>query len=270
MLKRIKNIKGSCPNSVRTFFQTLGEATLRNVSHEKTVSRWAKYYNSIGPDGDKTQFEKDLKKYAFTHSWRNSIRIIQEYSGIDNDKDVLDAGCGWGRMLLGLVDLYSGMNITALDYQQEAIDRGCKFIGESPNGNKITWTTGDIQSLPFPDESFDVIYSARVFQHLNFPEKGAAELIRVLRTGGTFVVFLQNKLCPLNITYYSRLYTPCQVKKWFAGKPVSSLRVASMDFFPGLLALTEEFPLCLERVLECIPLLNQFGGKILISGMKSP
>lgn len=229
---------------------------------------WRKYYSSIGITGDKSLFEKDFNKFTFTHTWRNSIRIIRKYSGIGNNKDVLDAGCGWGRMLFGLVDQYSGMNVTALDFQKDAVEKGRELIGERPNGNKITWISGDVQALDLPDNSFDVIYSARVFQHLNFPEKGAAELVRVLRPGGRFAVFVQNKLCPLNMTYYSRLYTPTQVKKWFDTQPITNVKTTSMDFYPGLLVFNDDLAMRFERILENIPILNLFGGKVLIIGTK--
>lgn len=241
---------------------------MRNVSHEYTIARWGKYYSSIGVKGNESIFKKEFKKFTFTHTWRNSIRIIQKYSGIGDNKDVLDAGCGWGRMLLGLVDQYSGMNVTALDFQKDAVEKGRELIGEDTNGNKITWTTGDIQAIDVADNSFDVVYSVRVFQHLNSPEKGAAELVRVLRPGGRFVVFIQNKLCPLNMTYYSRLHTPSQVKKWFDTLPIINVRTTSMDFYPGLLAFNDDLAMRFERMLENIPLLNLFGGKVLISGTK--
>lgn len=243
---------------------------MRNVSFEVTTKRWSKYYSSIEGKNGQEKFNKDFKKYTFTHTWNNSIRIIQKYAGIENGKKILDAGCGWGRLLLGIVDRYSDLKISALDFQADAIEKGKRIIGEKNNNNNIQWVTGDIQNLQFEDNSFDSIYSARVFQHLNSPEKGAEEIFRVLRPGGRFVIFLQNKVCPLNITYYSRLYSPKQVNNWFRSLPVKNLHCTTMDFYPPFLGFgfIRSFSLKIETLLENIPMLNNFGGKVIITGTK--
>lgn len=43
---------------------------------------------------------------------------------------------------------------------------------------------GSADSLPFDDGEFDSIVSTHVFEHLEFPEKAAAEAYRVLKRGG--------------------------------------------------------------------------------------
>jgi len=45
-------------------------------------------------------------------------------------------------------------------------------------------TEGDAMALPFPDASFDAVVSTSVFEHLQHPDRAAAEVARVLRPGG--------------------------------------------------------------------------------------
>lgn len=47
---------------------------------------------------------------------------------------------------------------------------------------------GDVQALPFPDESFDSIVCLEVLEYVESPRKAAVELDRVLAPGGTLVV----------------------------------------------------------------------------------
>ena len=57
------------------------------------------------------------------------------------------------------------------------------------------------EALPFPDESFDLVYSANVLEHTNEPARVLAESFRVLRTGGTLQFEIPNFL-----SYYEGHY----------------------------------------------------------------
>ena len=60
-------------------------------------------------------------------------------------------------------------------------------IDLQPN-NTLDIAPGDVQSLPFPDESFDSIVCLEVLEYIESPRKAAVELYRVLAPGGTLVV----------------------------------------------------------------------------------
>lgn len=243
---------------------------MREKTALETKLAWKAYYESLAEGDESGVFKEEFSKYVGTHTWNNSVRVINEYGAINDGDSVLDAGCGWGRMLLGLLEKHHDLNVTAVDLTAEALKTGENIIGNNRNGNKINWISGDLQNLELADESFDVVYSSRVLQHLNAPEKGVSELMRVLKKNGRFVFFLQNKLCPLNYSYYSRLYTPFQVRNWFSGLDTHELHVASMDFYPHFIkmGLSEQSQLNFERVLEKFPLLNLLGGKVLVWGTK--
>jgi demethylmenaquinone methyltransferase/2-methoxy-6-polyprenyl-1,4-benzoquinol methylase len=46
----------------------------------------------------------------------------------------------------------------------------------------------DVMSLPYDDQSFDVVMAAHVLEHLPDPQRALAEMVRVLKPGG--MVFL--------------------------------------------------------------------------------
>jgi SAM-dependent methyltransferase len=58
---------------------------------------------------------------------------------------------------------------------------------------------GDLERMPFPSSSVDVVISRSVFEHLEHPDRVLAEIQRVLRPGGRLVVTTPNKY------YYSCL-----------------------------------------------------------------
>ena len=97
------------------------------------------------------------------------VRITQELipEGVTS---VLDVGCGDGAVTNSLVD--DGLEVTGIDASKVALSY---FRGKS--------IVGDIEKLPFANDSFDVVISTEVLEHLP-PKKGdlvLAELERVAR-----------------------------------------------------------------------------------------
>jgi ubiquinone/menaquinone biosynthesis C-methylase UbiE len=244
--------------------------SLRDATEEQTKESWKHYYSSLAGRQAAEVFQKEFDTYTYVHTWYNSIRIIERYTRMEDGARVLDAGCGWGRMLLGVLEHHQGLDVTAMDLQDDALQIGRKLIGEDCEGNRIDWQTGNLECLKFADETFDIVYSARVFQHLDDPAKGIQEIVRTLKPGGRFLIFLQNKLCPLNRDYYARMYTPEEVEDWFEGVSTTTRTVSSMDFYPG--KLNRLFPLSVRMGIEAamghVPVIRRFGGKVVVWGVK--
>jgi SAM-dependent methyltransferase len=66
------------------------------------------------------------------------------------------------------------------------------FAANGIDPERITDSTGE--SLPFPDESFDIVYSANVLEHTENPEQVLREAVRVLRPGGALYIEIPNFL----------------------------------------------------------------------------
>ena len=117
----------------------------------------------------------------------DDLKPLAKYTR-DGDK-VLDLCCGNGR----LYQLFDGMSIhyIGLDQSEELIKRAWeKFPG-------VDFSVGDMRELPFPDDSYDVIYSIAAFHHLANAEdrlKVLAEMRRVLKPGGRLVMTNWNLL----------------------------------------------------------------------------
>lgn len=93
---------------------------------------------------------------------------------------LLDLGCGKAEksnMFAGL-----GYTVTGIDVTKEYLDAARAAYPH------ISFVEHDISTLPFPDNSFDVVYSSSVLQYLDYPEV-IKEVYRVLRPGGVFVSF---------------------------------------------------------------------------------
>jgi SAM-dependent methyltransferase len=97
---------------------------------------------------------------------------------------VLDVACGSGSFLLCAAD--RGLELVGLDVSPTAIE----LARERVPGAALH--VGDAEQLPFEDSSFDVVTCLGSLEHFPSPERGAAEIARVLRPDGRAVVFVPN------------------------------------------------------------------------------
>ena len=80
-------------------------------------------------------------------------------------------------------------NIEAIDLDPNRIAELKKNFSERPEfGKKIKLSVGSLTSLPFPNETFDLIICSEVIEHIPEDAKAVSELGRVLKKGGTLLL----------------------------------------------------------------------------------
>lgn len=92
-------------------------------------------------------------------------------------RHVLDVGCGPGE---------AAERIGASGVEVEALDISERMVALT-RARGVSARVGDVQALPFEDESFDVALAAWMLYHVPDVGRGIAELARVLRPGGRLV-----------------------------------------------------------------------------------
>ena len=94
---------------------------------------------------------------------------------------VLDVACGTGVVAVTAARL--GARVTGLDLTPELLERARENARIA--GVDIEWHQGDVEQLPFADGTYDMVLSQ--FGHIFAPRPDAAiaEMLRVLRPGGT-------------------------------------------------------------------------------------
>jgi len=96
---------------------------------------------------------------------------------------VLDIGCGRGQLLRAFRQ--SGCDVTGTEFSDDA----CRFAREVL---KLPVRVGLLKELNFPDNSFDVVVMWHVLEHVSDPRPTIAEVARILRPGGIFLVAVPN------------------------------------------------------------------------------
>lgn len=93
---------------------------------------------------------------------------------------VLDLACGTGNG--ALLAARRDCDVTGIDYAPSLIERARKRA--DAEGLDADFRVGDVQELPFPDGSFDVVVSLFGVMFAPDQEKAASELLRVCKSGG--------------------------------------------------------------------------------------
>ena len=100
-------------------------------------------------------------------------------------REVLDFGCGSGYGTARIADLCK--RIVGIDISTDAVEYArSKFRADNLEFTAIAPV--EQQPLPFADQSFDVVLSFQVIEHVPDVDRYLAEIGRVLRPGGIFVV----------------------------------------------------------------------------------
>jgi SAM-dependent methyltransferase len=123
--------------------------------------------------------------------------------GVGAGTTVIDVGCGAGRHAF---EAYRrGADVIAFDQDAaelntiDAILRAMKEAGEVPESAKAETVKGDALDLPYADGTFDCVIASEILEHVPEDNQAIAELIRVLKPGGSLAVtvprWLPERVC---------------------------------------------------------------------------
>jgi 2-polyprenyl-3-methyl-5-hydroxy-6-metoxy-1,4-benzoquinol methylase len=158
---------------------------------ERAREQWSKdpagaVYGSSHEVGSREFFEEvERHRYQEYAPWMPEVMGFDQFAG----KQLLEVGCGMGTDLLQFAR--GGARITGVDLTPRSIEisrRHLSLYGESGD-----FALADCETLPFADESFDVVYSNGVLHHTPDTAGAVREIHRVLRPGGQTRVMLYHR-----------------------------------------------------------------------------
>jgi ubiquinone/menaquinone biosynthesis C-methylase UbiE len=142
------------------------------------------------PVGSRGFFD-DLDQYHF-EKLHHLLRLVNfdGYAG----RQVLEVGCGAGVDLARFAR--GGAVVTGVDVAQSAIDLArANFAQQGLAGE---FHVADAERLPFPDNTFDLVYAHGVVQYTADPQRLVDECRRVVKPGGEAIFQVYNRISWLN------------------------------------------------------------------------
>jgi ubiquinone/menaquinone biosynthesis C-methylase UbiE len=134
------------------------------------------------------------------HANEESLRLLVELAELSGEDTVLDVACGTGMVACAFAEVarrVSGIDLTSAMLEQ------ARLLAQQRNLSNLSWYHGDIETLPFSDNSFSVVLSRYAFHHFLNPGPVIREMSRVCHPGGKIMI-IDALLPPEKIDAYNR------------------------------------------------------------------
>lgn len=190
----------------------------------------ATMFDNIAPKYD---FLNQLLSLGIHKGWRRkAIRLLEE----QKPKTILDIATGTADFAIEAMKL-NPTKVVGVDISEGMLKLGRDKIMKLGLQNKIELKTGDSESLPFPNNSFDAItvgFGVRNFENL---EKGVADIYRVLNPDGMLVILEFSKPIHFPVkqvyNFYFKYVTPFVGKLFSKDSSAYTYLPESVKAFPA-------------------------------------
>ena len=179
--------------------------------------------SDLSSEQDRRRYFEDIARKRYEgREWH--VPIVAKFPAF-HGKDVLEIGCSIATD--GLEFARNGARYVGVDLTPKSIELAKERFNLFGVPGQFEVADAE-KELPFPDDSFDHIYSFGVIHHSPVPERIVREIYRVLRPGGTLTVMLYNRS---SVNYYIEIMFLRKIFRW----------CLLPAFMPGLLAAVTGF-----------------------------
>jgi SAM-dependent methyltransferase len=199
------------------------------------------------------------REYFAEYKIRDIAREYARYGEAGASPGILDFGSGNGGSVQYVQKYFPTARLTCLDVSRRSLE-----VAQSRFPSLAQYVHFDGGHVPFPEDHFDIAYTACVFHHIDHAEHVALlrELHRVLRPGGTLFLFEHNPYNPLTVRIvnscpfdeHARLIRGPAMRRRIKAAGFAATAIRYRVFFPHVLRFLRP----LERVLAWLPLGGQY------------
>jgi len=157
-----------------------------SLNQQKTI--WNRHWerqNQINPEG--------ILNSRFT---QEAYRCLKSYIKEKEDKLILEAGCGTGRLCCLLARDFPNLRVIGIDISPNSL-KIANLLKEYLHVSNVSFEIGDLFQIPYPDNYFDVVFNEGVIEHYSLRNNANyidafKEMIRVTKKGGKIIIAVPN------------------------------------------------------------------------------
>lgn len=150
-----------------------------------TTTQLSQTYNQAA-----SWWHQHLRLLGYSHAYRELWRSLKNNNILPHWKDnsiLCDCGIGTAAFSLTFAQTINPTtHVTGVDISTKMLNTAHQQLSQANIRHQIC--QGDVNTLPFRDECFDMVMSAHMLEHLPNPAKGLQEMVRVLRLGAPLVL----------------------------------------------------------------------------------
>jgi ubiquinone/menaquinone biosynthesis C-methylase UbiE len=212
-----------------------------------------------------------VEQELFDHTWIASIMQLENNLKITAGQKVLDAGCGWGRLVFGLKYFHRSLEIDGYELTPEFVQKAEEVLNSANLQDNVRIMHGDLLEIDLPKNHYDSFYSSRVLHYIEDKKTVIQKLYGSLKSGGRGLIILPNKSCPYRwFTYkHAPLFPITTVGKLMEDVGFTKVYYGGYGFLPaGKLRFSYDSSItAVERYLASTRL-SKYGGLAYVVGEK--
>lgn len=234
---------------------------MNDQDYSGTVKTTKEYYDSDdahtfyytiwgGEDLHLGIYESDDES-IFDASRRTITHMASRSKFLNHRARVIDLGGGFSGSARYLAKSY-GWEVVVLNLSETENARGRKMNAEQGLDHMIEVVDGSFDTIPYPDESFDIVWSQDAILHSDNREKVLEEVMRVLKPGGEMIFTdpMQADDCPEDVLQpiYDRIHLSSLGSPGFYQQYARKIGFEVVDFEELTPNLTKSYARILEEL----------------------
>lgn len=150
-----------------------------------TSEQLSQIYNAAAPNWNCLVRRLGIS-YAYTQLFC-SLQQDQVLNHLKDNATICDCGIGTAAFSLALAQVVNAkINVVGVDIAPEMLQKAQQFLTQA--GIQSQLCQSDVNTLPFSDNTFDLMLCAHMLEHLQNPAQGLQEMVRVLRPGAPIIL----------------------------------------------------------------------------------
>lgn len=141
-------------------------------------------------------YQQGVKNSILQRLWHtNKLKVVLNLIP-NSPKKILDVGCASGWFISEIAKIFPNAKCYGVDIYDRAILFGKKAYPH------IQFAVADAHSLPFKNESFDLVVCTEVLEHVDNPKDALLEIKRVLKKEGVAIIELDSGSALFSIVWF--------------------------------------------------------------------